>query len=120
VRDGTFRWGNSGTLGVRNMIRCNSLSIALVQNIRQVKTDIETSSQAAEALKPIAGDFAFAIFVLGIVGTGLLAIPVLAGSAAYALAEARRWKIGLTRKPHSAIMGTYSEQYGLASCLGAS
>ncbi len=66
------------------------------------KTDIETSSQAAEALKPIAGDFAFAIFVLGIVGTGLLAIPVLAGSAAYALAEARRWKIGLARKPQEA------------------
>jgi Mn2+/Fe2+ NRAMP family transporter len=66
------------------------------------KTDIETSSQAAEALKPIAGDFAFAIFVLGIVGTGLLAIPVLAGSAAYALGEARRWKIGLARKPQEA------------------
>ncbi|HEY5504462.1 MAG TPA: divalent metal cation transporter, partial [Sedimentisphaerales bacterium] len=66
------------------------------------KTDIETSSQAAEALKPIAGDFAFAIFALGIVGTGLLAIPVLAGSAAYALGEARRWKIGLARKPQEA------------------
>ena len=48
-------------------------------------TSIETSSQAAEALKPIAGPFAFALFTLGIVGTGLLAIPVLAGSAAYAV-----------------------------------
>jgi NRAMP (natural resistance-associated macrophage protein)-like metal ion transporter len=62
-------------------------------------TDIQTSSQAAEALKPIAGPFAFAIFTLGIVGTGLLAVPVLAGSAAYALGEARQWPIGLARKP---------------------
>jgi len=63
------------------------------------KTDIQTSSQAAEALKPIAGEFAFAIFAVGIIGTGLLAIPVLAGSAAYALGEARRWPTGLARKP---------------------
>ena len=51
-------------------------------------TDIQTSSQAAEALRPIAGDFAFTIFALGIIGTGLLAVPVLAGSAAYAVGEA--------------------------------
>lgn len=63
------------------------------------KTSIESSSQAAEALKPVAGAFAFAIFAIGIVGTGLLAVPVLAGSAAYALGEARRWPVGLDRKP---------------------
>lgn len=63
------------------------------------KTDIQTSSQAAEALKPVAGEFAFVIFTLGIVGTGLLAVPVLAGSAAYALGEARKWPIGLARRP---------------------
>jgi Mn2+/Fe2+ NRAMP family transporter len=51
-------------------------------------THIESSTQAAEALRPIAGPFAFALFALGIVGTGLLAVPVLAGSAAYALGEA--------------------------------
>ena len=66
------------------------------------KIDIQTSSQAAEALKPVAGELAFAIFALGIIGTGLLAIPVLAGSAAYALGEARRWKTGLARKPEAA------------------
>jgi NRAMP (natural resistance-associated macrophage protein)-like metal ion transporter len=66
-------------------------------------TDIETSSQAAEALKPIAGAFAFTVFTLGIVGTGLLAVPVLAGSAAYALGEARKWPIGLARQPKEAI-----------------
>jgi Mn2+/Fe2+ NRAMP family transporter len=65
-------------------------------------TDIQTSSQAAEALKPIAGPLAFAIFTLGIVGTGLLAVPVLAGSAAYALCEAQKWPIGLARKPQQA------------------
>jgi NRAMP (natural resistance-associated macrophage protein)-like metal ion transporter len=58
-------------------------------------TDIETSSQAAEALRPIAGDFAFTLFAAGIIGTGLLAVPVLAGSAAYGIAEAFRWRIGL-------------------------
>lgn len=63
------------------------------------KTDIQTSSQAAEALKPVAGELASAIFALGIIGTGLLAVPVLAGSAAYALGEARKWPVGLARKP---------------------
>jgi Mn2+/Fe2+ NRAMP family transporter len=65
-------------------------------------TDIDTASQAAEALRPIAGPFAFAVFTLGIVGTGLLAVPVLAGAAAYALAEARKWPLGLARQPRQA------------------
>jgi NRAMP (natural resistance-associated macrophage protein)-like metal ion transporter len=67
------------------------------------KTDIETSAQAAEALRPIAGAFAEIIFALGIVGTGLLAIPVLAGAAAYAVGEGRRWPVGLARKPNKAV-----------------
>lgn len=61
-------------------------------------TDIQTSSQAAEALRPIAGPFAFAIFAMGIIGTGLLALPVLAGSSAYALGETFGWPVGLARK----------------------
>jgi NRAMP (natural resistance-associated macrophage protein)-like metal ion transporter len=65
-------------------------------------TSVETSAQAAEALRPLAGEFAFVIFALGIVGTGLLAVPVLAGSAAYAIGEACKWPIGLSRKPHNA------------------
>jgi len=65
-------------------------------------TDIQTSEQAAQALRPIAGEFAFAVFACGIVGTGLLAIPVLAGSAAYALAEAMQWTYGLGRRPREA------------------
>jgi Mn2+/Fe2+ NRAMP family transporter len=66
------------------------------------KTDIQTSAQAAEALRPIAGAFAEVIFALGIVGTGLLAIPVLAGATAYAVGEGRRWPVGLARKPKAA------------------
>jgi Mn2+/Fe2+ NRAMP family transporter len=66
-------------------------------------TEIETSAQAAQALKPIAGEFAFVVFALGIVGTGLLAIPVLAGSAAYAIGEAWKWPIGLSRDPEDAV-----------------
>ena len=66
------------------------------------KTDIQTSAQAAEALRPIAGKFAEVIFALGIVGTGLLAIPVLAGATAYAVGEGRRWPVGLARKPKEA------------------
>jgi Mn2+/Fe2+ NRAMP family transporter len=60
-------------------------------------TDIQTSAQAAEALRPIAGPFAFFIFALGIIGTGMLALPVLGGSSGYALGEAFGWTVGLAR-----------------------
>lgn len=60
---------------------------------------IDTAAQAAEALRPIAGDFAFLLFAIGIIGTGLLAVPVLAGSVGYAVAEAFRWREGLSQKP---------------------
>jgi len=62
-------------------------------------TNIQTSSQAALALKPIAGEFAFLLFSIGILGTGLLALPVLAGSAAYAMAGAFKWPNSLESKP---------------------
>lgn len=65
-------------------------------------TDVQTSAQAAEALRPIAGVFTFAIFAAGIIGIGLLAVPVLAGSAAYALGEALGWPTGLARLPRDA------------------
>ncbi len=61
--------------------------------------NIDTAAQAAEALRPIAGNFAFLLFALGIIGTGLLAIPILAGSAAYAISEAFGWKTGLSLSP---------------------
>jgi Mn2+/Fe2+ NRAMP family transporter len=61
-------------------------------------TNIETAAQAASALRPLAGEFAFLLFTIGIVGVGLLAVPVLAGSAAYALADTMGWPYGLGRK----------------------
>jgi len=65
--------------------------------------EIATSAQAAEALKPIAGEFASVVFAVGIIGTGLLAVPVLAGSAAYAIGEAWKWPIGLSKDPEDAV-----------------
>jgi Mn2+/Fe2+ NRAMP family transporter len=79
-------------------------------------TDVATSSQAAEALRPVAGPFAFTLFALGIVGTGLLAVPVLAGSSAYAMGEARSWPVGLDRKPKKA-KGFYAT-LAIATILG--
>ena len=66
------------------------------------KTDVDSAQTAAEALRPIAGEFAALIFALGIIGTGLMAVPVLAGSAAYAIGEALRWPVGLARRPKEA------------------
>jgi len=73
------------------------LATAVTLNVAGI-TDIETAAQAASALRPLAGDFAFILFALGILGVGLIGVPVLAGSAAYALAEAMGWKWGLERK----------------------
>jgi Mn2+/Fe2+ NRAMP family transporter len=65
-------------------------------------TDITTAAQAASALRPLAGNFAFLLFALGILGVGLIGVPVLAGSGAYALAEAMGWNWGLERKASDA------------------
>ena len=70
------------------------LTAAATLNLHGI-TDIQSSAEAAEALRPIGGEFAFALFAAGIIGTGMLAIPILAGSAAYAVAESFRWPIGL-------------------------
>jgi NRAMP (natural resistance-associated macrophage protein)-like metal ion transporter len=84
-------------MGFSNIIAlCIVVATAVTLN-QQGITDIQTSSQAAEALRPIAGEFAFELFAFGIIGTGLLAVPVLAGSAAYAVSELFGWKTGLSR-----------------------
>jgi len=80
---------------------CIVVATAVTLNAQGI-TSIQTSSQAAEALRPVAGEFAFAIFALGIIGTGLLAVPVLAGSAAYAVSELYGWKAGLSQGFHEA------------------
>lgn len=86
----------------------NVIAIAIIMTTAATlhasgKTDIESSAQAAEALRPVAGALAELIFALGIIGTGLLAIPVLAGSTAYAIGEGRKWPVGLSRKPKEAV-----------------
>jgi NRAMP (natural resistance-associated macrophage protein)-like metal ion transporter len=78
--------------------------------------DIQTASQAAKALEPLAGKFAFVIFALGIIGTGLLAVPVLAGSAAYGVSEAFQWTASLQKKPRQAAR--FYATIGVATCIG--
>lgn len=73
------------------------LATAVTLNVAGI-TDINTAAQAAGALRPLAGEFAYLIFAIGILGVGLIGVPVLAGSAAYALSEAMSWKWGLERK----------------------
>ncbi|WP_242098709.1 divalent metal cation transporter [Sphingomonas sp. CROZ-RG-20F-R02-07] len=80
------------------------------------KVSIDTAADAAKALEPLAGKFAFVLFSLGIIGTGLLAVPVLAESAAYAIGETRGWKCGLDERPWEAV-GFYSV-IALATLLG--
>ncbi|MGV1760370.1 NRAMP family divalent metal transporter [Rhizobium sp. A22-96] len=80
------------------------------------KTNIESSIDAAKAIEPLAGHFAKIIFATGIIGTGLLAVPVLAGSAAYAVGEAARWKVGLSREPSEAK--AFYTTVGLATVIG--
>jgi len=82
------------------------LATAVTLNVAGV-TNIETAAQAAGALRPLAGDFAYILFALGVLGVGLIGVPVLAGSAAYALSEAMDWKLGLELKAQDA-RGFYS------------
>jgi len=65
-------------------------------------TNVQTAEQAATALRPVAGSAAALLFTLGLVGTGMLGVPVLAGSAAYAIAEAAAWRSGMDEKVHNA------------------
>lgn len=93
-------------MGISNLIAFFIiLTTAVTLNQRGV-TDIQTSAQAAHALRPVVGSWAFVIFSLGVIGTGLLAVPVLAGSTAYAAAETFDWDKGL-EKPFSQARGFY-------------
>ncbi|MFC3068495.1 NRAMP family divalent metal transporter [Phenylobacterium soli] len=111
-----IRWDTLVGMAFSNLIAFFIILTTAVTLHHAGRTDIQTSEQAAAALRPIAGDLAFMLFSLGIIGTGLLAIPVLAGSAAYAVAEARGWKTGLEHKPKAAA-GFYAV-IGLATALG--
>ena len=78
------------------------LTTAMTLHGSTAGNNIETAADAAKALRPLAGNFAFLLFALGIIGTGLLAVPVLAGSAAYAVAESFQWRDSLEDKPRQA------------------
>ena len=80
---------------------CIVAATAVTLNLKGI-TNIQTSAQAAEALRPIAGEFAFVVYALGIIDTSPLAVPVLAGSAAFAVSELYGWKDGLSKGFHEA------------------
>lgn len=97
-----MRWDTVFGMGASNVVAI-AIIIGTAATLHVAgKTNIATAADAAGALRPLAGPFAFALFSLGIIGTGLLAIPVLAGSAGFALAETFRWKSGLEHKPRDA------------------
>ena len=99
---GRIRWDTYLGMALSNVVALAiMISAGATLNAHGV-TNIQTSSDAAKALEPIAGPFAFLIFALGIIGTGLLAVPVLAGSAAYAVGETFGFHVGLGRKLHRA------------------
>ncbi len=97
-----IRWDTYIGMGFSNLVAFFIILSAAATLNRAGVTDIQTSAQAAEALRPLAGDFAFLLFSLGIIGTGMLAVPVLAGSAAYAVVECFDWDSGLDKKLHEA------------------
>jgi NRAMP (natural resistance-associated macrophage protein)-like metal ion transporter len=90
-------------MGVSNLVAFFIMLTAAVTLHATGRTDIQTATQAAQALEPLAGRFAYLLFSLGIIGTGLLAVPVLAGSSAYAVGEAMKWRVGLEIKPQQAV-----------------
>ncbi len=104
-------------MAISNLVALAILATAAATLHGSNINEIQSAAQAADALRPLAGSFAFALFSLGIVGTGLLSVPVLAGSAAYALGEARGWPVGLSRQPKQAkaFYGTIA----VATLIGA-
>jgi Mn2+/Fe2+ NRAMP family transporter len=95
---GRIKWDTYIGMAFSNLVALAIMISAAATLHAHGVTDIQTSSDAAKALEPIAGHFAFLIFALGIIGTGLLAVPVLAGSAAYAVGETFGFHVGLGRK----------------------
>jgi Mn2+/Fe2+ NRAMP family transporter len=104
-------------MGFSNLVALAILVTAAATLHQAGITEVSTAAQAAQALQPLAGNLAVALFSVGIIGTGLLSIPVLAGSAAYAVGEARGWPVGLARKPLHAK--AFYGAIAVATLLGA-
>lgn len=103
-------------MGLSNLVALAILATTAATLHSRGILDIQTSAQAAEALRPIAGSFAAFFFAAGIVGTGLLSVPVLAGSAAYAVGESRDWPVGFSRKLQEAK--AFYSMIALATLVG--
>jgi NRAMP (natural resistance-associated macrophage protein)-like metal ion transporter len=103
-----IRWDTLFGMGFSNLVAFFIILSAAVTLHAAGITTIQTSADAAAALRPLGGPFAFLLFSLGIIGTGMLAVPVLAGSAAYAVTESFDWKTGLDMQLHEA-----KEFYGI-------
>lgn len=97
-----IRWDTYLGMGFSNLVAFFIIVSAAVTLHSAGISNIQTSAQAAEALRPLGGPLTFLMFSLGIVGTGMLAVPVLAGSAAYAVTESLDWKTGLAKQVHEA------------------
>jgi NRAMP (natural resistance-associated macrophage protein)-like metal ion transporter len=104
-------------MGISNLVALAIMVTAAATLHKSGVQNLTSAAQAAEALRPLAGQAASALFALGIIGTGLLSVPVLAGSAAYALGEARRWPVGLARRPLQAK--AFYSAIAVATLLGA-
>ena len=111
-----IRWDTYVGMGFSNLIAFFIILSTAATLHAAGTTDIQTSAQAAEALRPLGGSLAFLLFSLGIIGTGMLAVPVLAGSAAYAVAESFDWQSGMDRKLPEAL-GFYG-MIGIATIGG--
>ena len=96
---------------------CIMLTSAVTLHVHG-ETNVQTASEAAKALEPLAGPYAYALFAAGIIGTGLLAVPVLAGSAAYAAGEVMWWRVGLQHRPRRAVK--FYATLGAATLIGLS
>ena len=103
-------------MGISNLVALAIMVTTAATLHKNGNSNITSAAQAAEALRPLAGNAAFALFALGIIGTGLLSVPVLAGSAAYAIGEARKWPVGLARLPLEAK--AFYVTIALATVLG--
>ena len=104
-------------MGLSNLVALAIVATAAATLHKAGITEVTTAAQAAQALEPLAGKLASALFCVGIIGTGLLSIPVLAGSAAYALGEVRGWPVGLARTPQQAK--AFYAAIAVATLLGA-
>lgn len=111
-----IRWDTYIGMGFANLAAFFIILTTAVTLHASGITNIATSADAARALRPLAGDLAYTLFSIGIIGTGLLAVPVLSASVAYAACEAHGLPVGLEHKPHEAV-GFYSV-IGIAMLLG--